>query len=165
VTPTVAAAVEVRATVNGEAVAIEVAPQATLSELLRDDLGLTGTKVSCALQVCGTCTVLLDGAPVSACTVLAAEADGCDVVTVEGLAGGDGELHPLQRAFVEHGALQCGYCTPGMLMTAAALLARDPDPDDATIRHELRGNICRCTGYLPIIAAIRAAATEMRGAR
>jgi aerobic-type carbon monoxide dehydrogenase small subunit (CoxS/CutS family) len=154
--------VDVHTIVNGGAVEATVPSHATLSRLLRDDLGLTGTKESCALQVCGTCTVLLDGAPVSACTILAAEADGRSVMTVEGLADGDGRLHALQRAFLEHGALQCGYCTPGMLMTAFALLARDPDPDDAAIRHELRGSICRCTGYVPIVAAIRAAARELR---
>jgi carbon-monoxide dehydrogenase small subunit len=106
--------------------------------------------------------VLVDGAPVSACTFLAAEVDGADVLTVEGLARDDGELDPLQRAFVEHGAFQCGFCTPGMLLTAKALLARDPDPDEATIREELHGNICRCTGYVPIVEAIQAAARELR---
>jgi aerobic carbon-monoxide dehydrogenase small subunit len=153
-----AAELTLRAVVNGRPIEATVPAHRTLAELLREDLGLTGTKVSCALQLCGTCTVLLDGQPVSACTVLAAEIDGGEVLTVEGLAA-DGELHPLQRAFVEHGALQCGFCTPGMLMTATALLARDPDPDEATIRHELHGNICRCTGYLPIVEAIRSAAS------
>ena len=156
------AELEIGATVNGRAVRVAVLANRTLSELLRVDLGLTGTKESCALELCGTCTVLLDGDPVSACTLLAAEIDGRDVLTVEGLARPDGQLHPLQRAFVEHGALQCGFCTPGMLMTAAALLARDSDPDDAAIRHELHGNICRCTGYVPIVTAIRAAAAELR---
>jgi aerobic carbon-monoxide dehydrogenase small subunit len=159
----VAAELPVRATVNGRPVEATVPANRTLSQLLRDDLGLTGTKESCALQLCGTCTVLLDGAPVSACTVLAAEIDGGEVLTVEGLGGADG-LHPLQRAFLAEGALQCGFCTPGMLMTAAGLLARDPDPDEETIRHELHGNICRCTGYVPIVAAIQAAAREVRGA-
>lgn len=156
-----AAQVQVRAIVNDRPVDLTVPAQRTLAQLLREDLGLTGTKESCALQLCGTCTVLLDGAPVSACTVLAAEADGGEVRTVEGLAGG-GDLHPLQRRFLEHGALQCGFCTPGILMTATALLAREPDPDDETIRRELHGNICRCTGYLPIVAAIRAAAEDLR---
>jgi carbon-monoxide dehydrogenase small subunit len=154
--------VQIAATVNGQAVHASVPANRTLSQFLRDDLGLTGTKESCALELCGTCTVLLDGAPVSACTLLAAEIDGGDVLTVEGLAATDGSLHPLQRAFVEHGALQCGFCTPGMLLTAAALLARDPDPDEETIREELHGNICRCTGYVPIVEAVRAAAAELR---
>ena len=151
------------AVVNGQSVQATMPANRTLAEFLRDDLGLTGTKVSCALELCGTCTVLVDGAPVSACTFLAAEIDGADVLTVEGLAGDDGELDPLQRAFVEHGAFQCGFCTPGMLLTAKALLARDPDPDEATIREELHGNICRCTGYVPIVEAIQAAAKELRG--
>ena len=151
------------AVVNGQSVQATVPANRTLAEFLRDDLGLTGTKVSCALELCGTCTVLVDGAPVSACTFLAAEIDGADVLTVEGLAGDDGELDPLQRAFVEHGAFQCGFCTPGMLLTAKALLARDPDPDEETIREELHGNICRCTGYVPIVEAIQAAAKELRG--
>ena len=150
------------AVVNGQSVTATVPANRTLSEFLRDDLGLTGTKVSCALELCGTCTVLVDGAPVSACTFLAAEVDGADVLTVEGLARDDGELDPLQRAFVEHGAFQCGFCTPGMLLTAKALLARDPDPDEAAIREELHGNICRCTGYVPIVEAIQAAARELR---
>ena len=150
------------AVVNGQSVTATVPANRTLSEFLRDDLGLTGTKVSCALELCGTCTVLVDGAPVSACTFLAAEVDGADVLTVEGLARDDGELDPLQRAFVEHGAFQCGFCTPGMLLTAKALLARDPDPDEAAIRQELHGNICRCTGYVPIVEAIQAAARELR---
>lgn len=152
----------IETTVNGQPLRATVPANRTLSELLRDDLGLTGTKVSCALELCGTCTVLVDGEPVSACTLLAAEVDGADVLTVEGLATPDGSLSALQRAFIEHGALQCGFCTPGMLLTATALLARDPDPDEATIREELHGNICRCTGYVPIVAAIRAAAREKR---
>ena len=148
--------------VNGQSVHATVPSNRTLSQFLRDDLGLTGTKVSCALELCGTCTVLLDGSPVSACTLLAAEIDGGDVLTVEGLAGSDGELDPLQRAFLDHGAFQCGFCTPGMLLTAKALLARDPDPSEETIRDELHGNICRCTGYVPIVEAIQAAARELR---
>jgi aerobic-type carbon monoxide dehydrogenase small subunit (CoxS/CutS family) len=159
----VAAELSIDAVVNGQSVRATVPANRTLSDFLRDDLGLTGTKVSCALELCGTCTVLVDGAPVSACTFLAAEIDGADVLTVEGLAGADGSLDPLQRAFVEHGAFQCGFCTPGMLLTAKALLARDPDPDEATIREELHGNICRCTGYVPIVEAIQAAARELRG--
>jgi carbon-monoxide dehydrogenase small subunit len=157
----VAAKLTIQAVVNGQPVHATVRANQVLAEFLRDDLGLTGTKVSCALELCGTCTVLVDGEPVSACTLLAAEIDGGEVLTVEGLAGADGALGPLQRAFVEHGAFQCGFCTPGMLMTATALLARDPDPDEATIREELHGNICRCTGYVPIVEAIQAAAREL----
>jgi aerobic carbon-monoxide dehydrogenase small subunit len=158
----VAATLSIAAIVNGETVRATVPANRTLSQFLRDDLGLTGTKVSCALELCGTCTVLLDGEPVSACTLLAAEIDGGEVLTVEGLAAGDGALDPLQRAFLEHGAFQCGFCTPGMLLTAKALLARNPDPDEETIREELHGNICRCTGYVPIVAAIQAAARELQ---
>ena len=158
-----AAELRIDTVVNGCPVHATVAANRTLSQFLREDLGLTGTKESCSLELCGTCTVLLDGAPVSACTLLAAEIDGGDVLTVEGLAAADGSLNPLQRAFVEHGAFQCGFCTPGMLLAATALLARDPDPDEEMIREELHGNICRCTGYVPIVQAIRAAAQELRG--
>jgi aerobic carbon-monoxide dehydrogenase small subunit len=158
----VATQLEIDTVVNGRAVQATVPANRTLVQFLRDDLGLTGTKESCALEVCGTCTVLVDGEPVSACTFLAAEIDGGEVLTVEGLAAADGTLSPLQQAFVDHGAFQCGFCTPGMLLTATALLARDPDPDEATIREELHGNICRCTGYVPIVEAIQAAAQELR---
>lgn len=150
-------------TVNGAAYSGWVPNRRMLARFLRDDLGLTGTKVSCELQVCGVCTVLVDGEPVSSCTYLAADIDGRRVETVEGLSNGD-RLHPLQRAFVEHFALQCGFCTPGFLMMAKALLDRNPDPSEAEIREYLDGNICRCTGYQPIIAAVQAAAEEMRGA-
>jgi aerobic-type carbon monoxide dehydrogenase small subunit (CoxS/CutS family) len=154
----------VRSIVNGRPVERTVAAQRTLSEFLREDLGLTGTKESCALELCGTCTVIVDGDPVSACTMLAADVDGGEITTVEGLSSRapGAELHPLQQAFVARGALQCGFCTAGFLMTASALLARDPDPSEETIRDELHGNICRCTGYLPIIAAIQDAARVMR---
>lgn len=160
-----AAELTIRSRVNGVAVERTVAAQRTLAELLREDLGLTGTKVSCALELCGTCTVLVDGEPVSSCTLLAADVDGSEVLTVEGLAGlGGGTLHPLQQAFVDRGALQCGYCTPGFLMAAAALLAHDPDPSEDAIRTALHGNICRCTGYATIVAAIRDAAHALRAA-
>ncbi|HKC28365.1 MAG TPA: (2Fe-2S)-binding protein [Jatrophihabitans sp.] len=154
---------ELATTVNGAAYTGWVPNRRTLAQFLRDDLGLTGTKVSCELQVCGVCTVLVDGEPVSSCTYLAADVDGRAVETVEGLANGD-RLHPLQRAFVENFALQCGFCTPGFLMMAKALLERNPDPTDEEIREHLDGNICRCTGYRPIVAAVRAAASELRGA-
>ncbi len=150
-----------RCTVNGEAVSLSVAPWETLLEVLRERLDLTGVKKSCDMQVCGACTVLVDGRPVSACTFLAFEARGREVRTVEGLARGD-HLHPLQEAFIEHGALQCGFCTPGMLMAAIALLAENPDPTPAEVKHYMRGNICRCTGYKRILEAILAAARQMR---
>lgn len=150
--------------VNGQELQREVEPRRMLAAFLREDLGLTGTKVSCELQVCGVCTVLVDDAPVSACTYLAADLDGRKVVTVEGLASDDA-LHPLQKAFVEHFALQCGFCTPGFLMMAKSLLDRNPDPTEEEIVEHLEGNICRCTGYEPIVAAVLDAAQELRGAR
>lgn len=149
--------------VNGRAVEVEVAPHALLLDVLRDRLGLKGAKRSCDIQVCGACTVLVDGSPVSACTYLAREVDGRDVRTVEGLADGD-TLRPLQEAFVEHGAVQCGFCTSGMLLSATALLAEEPTPTREQIVHYLRGNLCRCTGYRKIIDAI-AACAEAQGAR
>jgi carbon-monoxide dehydrogenase small subunit len=123
---------------------------------LRDGLGLTGAHVGCDTSQCGACTVLLDGLAVKSCTLLALQADGSEVRTIEGL-GQDGELHPLQRAFVEHHGLQCGFCTPGVILAAVDLLGRDPDPDEDAIRHALRGNLCRCTGYHTIVDSIRAA--------
>jgi carbon-monoxide dehydrogenase small subunit len=153
--------IPLRCTVNGEAVALSVAPHETLLEVLRERLDLTGVKKSCDMQVCGACTILVDGRPVSACTFLAFEARGCEVRTVEGLARGE-QLHPLQEAFIEFGALQCGFCTPGMLMAGVALLAENPDPTPAEVKHYLRGNICRCTGYKRILEAVLAAARRMR---
>src|SRR5262247_281867 len=148
---------EVACTVNGRSVALDVAPHALLLDVLRDQLDLKGAKRSCDLQVCGACTVLVDGVPVSACTYLAVEADGREVLTVEGL-GAPGALHPLQQAFVDHGAVQCGFCTAGMLMSAKALLDEDPRPTPPRIAEFLRGNLCRCTGYRKIIDAIHACA-------
>src|SRR5499426_2833490 len=136
---------EVACTVNGRSVALDVAPHALLLDVLRDRLDLKGAKRSCDLQVCGACTVLVDGAPVSACTYLAVEVDGREVSTVEGLAAGE-QLDPLQEAFIAHGAVQCGFCTSGMLMAAKALLAEDPMPTPDRVAEYLRGNICRCTG-------------------
>lgn len=147
--------VPVAVTVNGVATSRVVEPRTTLAEFLRDELGLTGTKVSCGMQVCGVCTVLVDGRPVSGCTFLAADADGTEVLTVEGLAGPDGP-HPLQRAFVENFASQCGFCTPGFLLMAKALLDANPHPTREEILVHLEGNICRCTGYLPIVEAVQA---------
>ena len=145
------------ATVNGDRVERSVECGKSLAAFLRDDLGLTGTKVSCGVQVCGVCTVLVDGAPVSACTYFAADLDGRELLTVEGLAR-EGVLHPLQQAFLDHQGMQCGFCTPGFLMMATALLERQPDPSEQDVLEYLEGNICRCTGYRPIVSAIRQAA-------
>lgn len=147
----------VRATVNGRAVDVTVPTRLLLVELLRDRLGLTGTKVSCGMQVCGACTVLVDGRPVSACATLACDIDGTEVTTVEGLARG-GELSPVQRAFVDCSALQCGFCTPGFVVMATALLERNPHPSEEEVSHYLDGNLCRCTGYEPIVEAVLQAA-------
>lgn len=152
----------VNARVNGRPVDRTVENRRTLGHFLREDMGLTGTKLSCDLQVCGVCTVLVAGQPVSACTYLAADVDGADVTTVEGLADADG-LHPLQQAFVDHFALQCGFCTPGFLMMAKALLDANPEPTRDEVAHHLEGNICRCTGYEPIVEAVLDAAARMRG--
>jgi carbon-monoxide dehydrogenase small subunit len=152
---------QVALVVNGVARTVEVEPRRLLVQLLREDLGLTGTHVGCDTSQCGACTVLIDGQAVKSCTVLAVQADGSAIQTVEGLAL-DGGLHPLQQAFWEKHGLQCGFCTPGMLMTAADLLAHETDPSDEAIRHAIEGNICRCTGYQNIVAAIREAAASMR---
>jgi carbon-monoxide dehydrogenase small subunit len=152
-------------TVNGEPVSIDAEPRRTLADALREDLGLTGTHLGCEHGVCGACTVLVDGEPVRSCLMFAVQADGCSVTTVEGLAGSDGTLHPLQRAFCAHHGLQCGFCTPGMLMSALYLLNREHEPSRERIRDELSGNICRCTGYTGIIDAVEAAAREIRGDR
>ena len=146
---------------NGRQVEIESEPQETLAEVLRNTLNLNGTKVSCEVQVCGACAVLVDGLPVSACTYLAYEARAKSVVTIEGLEKPDGTLHPLQQAFIDEFAFQCGYCTPGMIMSAKALLDENPKPSRDEIIHHMDGNICRCTGYVPIVAAIERAAQEM----
>jgi aerobic-type carbon monoxide dehydrogenase small subunit (CoxS/CutS family) len=159
----IANSVTVTTRVNGVEVTRALAPRLTLVEFLRGSLGLTGTKVSCELQVCGVCTVLVDGRPISACTYLAADVDGADVQTVEGLSEGE-TLHPLQQAFVEEFALQCGFCTPGFLMMAKGLLDVTPEPTDAEIAEHLDGNICRCTGYDPIVKAVRCASRRMRQA-
>jgi carbon-monoxide dehydrogenase small subunit len=140
---------------NGEQRAFSVPPRWTLADALRDRLGATGTHLGCEHGVCGACTVLLDGKPVRSCLVLAAQAEGCTVETVEGLAAG-GRLSKLQQAFHEHHALQCGFCTPGILMTATALLRDEPDASEERVREALAGNLCRCTGYAPIVAAVRA---------
>ena len=149
-------------TVNGETRRREVEPRMLLVEFLREELRLTGTHIGCDTSYCGACTVLLDGAPVKSCTLLAAQADGAEALTVEALEK-DGRLHPLQQAFSEHHGLQCGYCTPGMIMSSLALLAENPDPDPKAIRKALAGNVCRCTGYQNIIKAVQAAASALRG--
>ncbi len=140
--------------VNGEAVSVEVEPRELLIDVLRERLALKGTKRSCDVQVCGACTVLVDGMPVSSCTTLCADMQGRSVTTIEGVAR-DGTLDPVQRAFIAHGALQCGFCTPGMILTVKALLAEHPQASDDTIRYYMRGNICRCTGYVKIMEAIQ----------
>ena len=149
-------------TVDGVVLSALVEPGRSLLRVLRDDLGRTGTKEGCDDSECGACMVLVDGRPVNSCSFLALQAAGRRVTTVEGLAGPDGELHPLQRAFLEGGGIQCGFCTPGMLISAAALLAEDPDPSEDAIRDGLAGNLCRCTGYQPIIRAVQRAAAELR---
>ena len=147
----------VSVTVNGRSYEREVEPRLLLVHFLRDDLGLTGTHVGCDTSNCGACTVRLDGDTVKSCTVLAFQADGREVQTIEGLAE-NGELHPMQRAFHEHHALQCGYCTPGMILAAITVLERHPNPSDEEIRKGLEGNLCRCTGYQNIVEAVKAAA-------
>jgi carbon-monoxide dehydrogenase small subunit len=148
-------------TVNGARREAEVEPRQLLVYFLRETLGLTGTNVGCDTTTCGACTVLLDGRSVKSCTLLAVQADEHEVTTIEGLAS-DGELHPLQRAFHEHHALQCGYCTPGMIMAAVGLIEDDADLSDEAIRKGLEGNLCRCTGYHNIVKAIQSAAHELR---
>jgi carbon-monoxide dehydrogenase small subunit len=150
--------------INGRAVSCEVAPNRVLADLLRDDEGLTGTKIGCDQGVCGACTVLADGQPLAACTTFAWQAEGKDIVTIEGLAR-DGALHPVQAAFKERSAFQCGYCTPGMILLAAALLRANPDPSRAEVTAWMSANICRCTGYLTIIEAVEDAARRARGGR
>ena len=147
--------VPISLTVNGRHIDREVEPRTLLVHFLREELELTGTHVGCDTSTCGACTIHLDGEAVKSCTVLAVQADGADLVTIEGLAK-DGELHPMQRAFHEQHALQCGYCTPGMIMSATHLLARNPNPTEAEVREGLEGNLCRCTGYQNIVEAVLA---------
>jgi aerobic-type carbon monoxide dehydrogenase small subunit (CoxS/CutS family) len=153
--------VRVELTVNGQNKAADVEPRTLLVHLLRENFGMTGTNVGCDTSSCGACTVLLDGESVKSCTVLAAQADGREVTTIEGLASADGTLHPLQRAFQENHALQCGYCTPGMVMVSMSILAENDTLDEATVREGLEGNLCRCTGYHNIVKAVLAAKEEM----
>ena len=148
--------------VNGQRREGDVEPRRMLVQFLREDLELTGTHIGCDTSQCGACTVHVDGQAVKSCTMLAVQADGATVTTIEGMQAADGALHPLQQAFWEKHGLQCGFCTPGMIMTAADLLARNHDPSDDEIRHAIEGNICRCTGYHNIVLAIREAARVMR---
>jgi carbon-monoxide dehydrogenase small subunit len=147
----------IRLNVNGAWRELEVESRRLLVEVVRDDLGLTGTKRGCESNTCGSCTMLVDGISVHACTMLAVQADGAEVETIEGLMQGQ-ELHPVQQGFLDHLGYQCGFCTPGMIMSSVALLRENPDPDEAEIRHGLTGNICRCTGYVKIIKSVQAAA-------
>jgi carbon-monoxide dehydrogenase small subunit len=157
-------AIKISLQVNGRWRELEVEPQETLSQVLRERLGLTGVKVGCEAGECGACTVLLDGVPIVSCLFLAVWADGRSILTIEGLAHPDGTLHPLQEAFLEAGAVQCGYCTPGMILTAKALLDRNPHPSRAETREALAGNLCRCTGYKKIVDAVELAARKLAGA-
>lgn len=148
--------------INGRDVTAEVEPRTLLVHFLREDQGLTGTHVGCETSYCGACTVLVDGKTMKSCTMLAVQADGAHITTVEGLAS-DGELHPVQEGFWERHGLQCGYCTPGMIMSAVGLLNGNLSPDESEIRHAIEGNLCRCTGYHNIVRAIEYAAAKMRG--
>ncbi len=154
--------VSVSLTVNGEAVSADVEPRTLLVQMLREELGLTGTHVGCDTSQCGACVVHVDGESVKACTLLAVQAEGADVKTIEGVADGD-TLHPMQQAFHENHGLQCGFCTPGMIMSALDLVKNNPDPSEREIREWLEGNLCRCTGYHNIVKSIDAGARAMRG--
>ncbi len=149
--------------VNGEPLSAEVPARRMLSDFLRDDLHLTGTKRGCETGTCGACSVLVDGAVVKSCLSLAVQAQGCSITTIEGLSGPDGALHPLQHSFMQCGGLQCGYCTPGFIMTACAMLADNPHPTQDQVRAGLSGNLCRCTGYAQIVDSVLDAAETMRG--
>ncbi|HVN22421.1 MAG TPA: (2Fe-2S)-binding protein [Syntrophorhabdales bacterium] len=153
---------EMQFTLNGEQVKVEVEPTWTLLYLLREKLELTGTKLGCGYGECGACTVIMDGRAVNACLVPVLEAEGTSVTSIEGLAEPSGQLHPLQKAFIDHGAVQCGFCTPGMIMSAKALLDEKQSPTEDEIKESIAGNLCRCTGYVKIIEAVKAAATEQR---
>jgi len=152
---------ELKLTVNNEPYEIFIEPRKTLAELLRDELGLGGTKEGCSEGMCGACTVLIDGKAIKSCLVLAFQAQGKHVTTIEGLAEGD-QLHPLQNSFIKHGAIQCGFCSPGMILSAKAFLDECPNPTEEDVRFAIIGNLCRCTGYLKIVEAIMALASERR---
>ena len=146
---------------NGEPVQVEIEPHLTLLQLLRDELELTGTKEGCSMGECGACTVLLEGKTINSCIFPALEVEGKEVTTIEGVADVKGGLHPIQKAFIEHGAIQCGFCTPGMVLSAKALLDENPLPSEEEIRNGIAGNLCRCTGYLQIVQAIKAASGQI----
>jgi len=152
---------KIKITLNGKSMSLEIPAHRLLLDLLRDEIGLTGTKEGCGTGDCGACTVLLNGRPVNSCLILSGELDGADIVTIEGLKIGP-ELHPIQKAFIQDGGAQCGYCTPGMLMMSKALLDENLNPTEEEIRFALSGNLCRCTGYAKIIQAVQDAATELR---
>jgi carbon-monoxide dehydrogenase small subunit len=151
---------KVSMTVNGVAVSHDVEPRTLLVQYLRENLGLTGTHVGCDTSSCGACTLIVNGEAVKSCSLLAAQCEGAEVMTIEGLAASDGTLHPIQEGFREKHGLQCGYCTPGMIMSSVQLLQRNPNPSDQEIRHALEGNFCRCTGYDNIVKAVRWAASQ-----
>ncbi|MDD9800744.1 MAG: (2Fe-2S)-binding protein [Gammaproteobacteria bacterium] len=153
---------QITVTVNGDTVSARPAANTLLSTFLREELGLTGAHVGCDTSQCGACVVLVDGKSVKSCTMLARQADGASLTTIEGLAGDGGELHPMQEAFRDNHGLQCGFCTPGMVLSAVDLVSRNPDPSEGEVRRWLEGNICRCTGYHNIVKSIRAAAKVMR---
>jgi len=150
-------------TVNGKSVSAEVEPRTLLVNFIRDHLRLTGTHIGCDTAQCGACTIHMNGNAVKCCNILAVQADGSEIVTIEGIAKKDGAMHPMQAAFRDHHGLQCGYCTPGMVMSAIDLVKRHPEPGDAQIRAELDGNLCRCTGYHNIVKAVKAGAAAMKG--
>ena len=154
---------ELTITVNGVSYTRAVEPRVNLGDFLRHDLGLTGTHFGCEHGVCGACTVLMDGATLRSCLMFAVQAQGCEITTVEGLSDAQGPLHPIQQAFRDQHALQCGFCTPGMLLTVAELLEENPDPSEAEVRDAISGNICRCTGYQPIVDAALQAARALKG--
>ena len=151
---------KIELTVNGEPYELAVEPWRTLLEVIREDIGLTGAKEACSTGECGNCMVILDGKPVNSCLVLAVDASGKEVLTIEGLAEG-GKLHPIQKAFVDYGAIQCGFCTPGMILAAKALLDNNPEPTEPEVKEAISGNLCRCTGYVKIIEAILAASHSL----
>ena len=148
--------------VNKQSVEAEIEPYARLLDVLRDDFGFTGVKEGCSIGECGACTVLMNGKKVNSCMVLAAQADGCEIVTIEGIEEPDGKLHPIQEAFVEAGAVQCGFCTPGMVISSYKLLSENQDPSEDDIKEAISGNLCRCTGYKQIVDAVKLAAEKMK---